>query len=198
MDLDHERLDVYHLALDFLVLASEIIEGLPRGRSHLSDQFSRASLSIVRNLAEGAGKHSKPDKRRYYLTARGSASESAALLDVCCRLKLLEESGHRTGKAMIVRIVSMLIKLAQSCEDARIKSETQPKQRTPDRDHRNVVAESLLVAGSETASLLEQTEGTLDLGARLVQFLVQRELLGSAAIGGDDSVAALVIQTRAK
>jgi hypothetical protein len=24
MDLDHERLDVYHLALDFLVLASEI------------------------------------------------------------------------------------------------------------------------------------------------------------------------------
>jgi len=117
MDLEHERLDVYHLALDFLVLASEIIEGLPRGRSHLSDQFARASLSIVLNLAEGAGKHSKPDKRRYYVTARGSATESAALLDVCCRLKLLDESGHRTGKAMIVRIVSMLIKLAQSCED---------------------------------------------------------------------------------
>jgi hypothetical protein len=49
MDLDHERLDVYHLALDFLVLASEIIEGLPRGRSHLSDQFARASLSIMLN-----------------------------------------------------------------------------------------------------------------------------------------------------
>jgi|GEM_PF-2432416 len=87
----------YHLALDFLVLASEIIEGLPRGRSHLSDQFSRASLSIVLNLAEGAGKNSKPDKRRYYLTARGSATESAALLDVCRRLNLLEESGHRKG-----------------------------------------------------------------------------------------------------
>ena len=117
MELDHERVDVCHLALDFLVLSSEIIEGLPRGRSHLSDQFARASLSSVLNLAEGAGKHSKPDKRRYYLTARGSATESAALLDVCCRLKLLEESGHRTGKAMIVRIVSMLIKLAQSCEE---------------------------------------------------------------------------------
>ena len=64
MDLDHERLAVYQLTLDFLVLASEIIEGLPRGRSYLSDQFGRASLSIVLNLAEGAG--SKPDKRRYY------------------------------------------------------------------------------------------------------------------------------------
>ena len=66
MELDHERLDVYLLALDFLVLASGIIEVLPRGRSHLADQFSRASLSIVLNLAEGAGKHSRPDKRRCY------------------------------------------------------------------------------------------------------------------------------------
>lgn len=117
MQLDHERLDVYDLALQFLVLANGIIEGLPRGRSHLADQFTRASLSIVLNLAEGAGKHSKLDKRRYYLTARGSATESAALLDVCLRLELLNGAGHTTAKAMLVRIVAMLIKLAQSCEE---------------------------------------------------------------------------------
>src|SRR5688572_7684683 len=34
MQLDHERLDVYDLALEFLVLANGIVEGLPRGRSH--------------------------------------------------------------------------------------------------------------------------------------------------------------------
>ena len=116
MMLDHERLDVYHLALEFLVFANGVIEGLPRGRSHLADQFTRASLSIVLNVAEGAGKHSKPDKRRYYLTARGSATESAALLDVCVRLGVLDVTGHKTGKEMMVRIVSMLVKLAQSCE----------------------------------------------------------------------------------
>lgn len=115
--LDHERLDVYHLALDFLVFANGLIEALPRGRSHLADQFTRASTSVVLNLAEGAGKLSRPDKRRYYLTARGSATESAALLDVCLRLKLLDESGHETGKEMVVRIVSMLIRLAQACEE---------------------------------------------------------------------------------
>src|SRR6516225_791672 len=82
MELDHERLDVYQVALDFLVMANGIIEALPRGRSHLADQFTRASTSIVLNLSEGAGKLSKPDKRRYYLIARGSATESAALLDV--------------------------------------------------------------------------------------------------------------------
>jgi len=118
MVLDHERLDVYLIALDFVVFANEVIERLPRGRSHLADQLTRASTSIVLNLAEGAGKLSKPDKRRYYLTARGSATESAALLDVCMRLKLIGETQHRAGKEQIVRVVSMLIKLAMSLEDA--------------------------------------------------------------------------------
>jgi four helix bundle protein len=53
MGFDHERLDVYHLALDFLVFANGVIEVLPRGRSHLADQFTRAATSIVLNLAEG-------------------------------------------------------------------------------------------------------------------------------------------------
>lgn len=117
MVLDHERLDVYAIALDFLVFANEVIERLPRGRGHLADQLTRASTSIVLNLAEGAGKLSKADKRRYYLTARGSATESAALLDVCLRLKLLGEAEHRAGKEMILRVVSMLIKLAMSFEE---------------------------------------------------------------------------------
>ena len=74
MRLDHEGLDVYQQALEFLVVANGIIEALPRGRSHLADQFTRASLSVVLNIAEGAGKHSKLDKRRSYMTARGSAT----------------------------------------------------------------------------------------------------------------------------
>jgi four helix bundle protein len=98
MILDHERLDVYRLALDFLVFANQVLETFPRGRAHFCDQLTRASTSIVLNLAEGAGNHSKADKRRYYLTARGSATESAALRDVLLRLRLLDESGHRTGK----------------------------------------------------------------------------------------------------
>jgi four helix bundle protein len=117
MQLDHEKLDVYHLALDFLVQADAIVEALPRGRGHLADQFTRASTSIVLNVSEGAGRLSKPDKRRYYLTARGSALESAAILDVCVRLQLLDQAGHQAGKELLVRIVSMLIKLAQACEE---------------------------------------------------------------------------------
>ena len=43
--LDHERLDVYGLALDFVVFANAVIEGFCRARSHLAEPFTRASMS---------------------------------------------------------------------------------------------------------------------------------------------------------
>jgi hypothetical protein len=49
------------------------------------------------------------DKRRYYLSARGSATESAALLDVLSRLGLLDETGHQAGKEMLVRVAIPLV-----------------------------------------------------------------------------------------
>ena len=118
MVFDHERLDVYKVALDFLVMADDIVEHLPRGRGHLADQLSRAGTSIVLNIAEGAGKFSKPDKRRYYLSSTGSATECAAILDVCLRLQLISAERHDEGKKMLERIASMLIKLAKNLEGA--------------------------------------------------------------------------------
>lgn len=36
---DHERLDVYKIAIELVVLIDAIIEVLPRGRAYLADQF---------------------------------------------------------------------------------------------------------------------------------------------------------------
>jgi hypothetical protein len=53
MILDHERLDVYRLALDFLVFANQVIETLPRGRSHLCDQLTLVRVvSMLIKLAQ--------------------------------------------------------------------------------------------------------------------------------------------------
>jgi len=98
--------------------------GSPRGlhpawRIH-RQLLSRASLSIVLNIAEGAGKISAADKRRYYLSARGSATESAALLDVLALVKLATESDHRTGNELLIRIVSMLASWLEALRNADI------------------------------------------------------------------------------
>ena len=63
---DHEKLDVYGVAIAFVALAKTIAEDLPRGRAYLADQLQRAATSIVLNIAEGAGERSPADKARFY------------------------------------------------------------------------------------------------------------------------------------
>jgi four helix bundle protein len=111
--LDHEKLDVYHVAVEFVIVADGIVEHLPRGRGYLSDQLQRAALSISLNIAEGAGEYSIDEKARFYRMAKRSATECAGILDVCQRLQLLEEKRYVLGRELLIRIVSMLIKMAQ-------------------------------------------------------------------------------------
>ncbi len=89
--LDHEKLTVYQVAIEFVVLADVIIEHLPRGRAYLSDQLQREGLSIPLNIAEGAGEYSIDEKARFYRMAKRSATECAGILDVCQRLQLVNE-----------------------------------------------------------------------------------------------------------
>ena len=113
MAFDHEKLDVYQLAVEFVSKADELLKELPRGRGYLTDQLQRASLSVVLNIAEGAGKFSPRDKASFYTRARGSAMESAAVLDVCSRLKLINDENLKDNKMILERIVQMLTKLAK-------------------------------------------------------------------------------------
>jgi four helix bundle protein len=104
-------LDVYQIAIEFVVLADGIVEHLPRGRAYLSDQLHRAALSIPLNIAEGAGEYAVEEKARFYRMAKRSATECAGILDVCQRLQLIDEQHQTRGHELIIRIVSMLIKM---------------------------------------------------------------------------------------
>lgn len=83
MAFDFEKFPVYRLALDYAKQAEDLIVqlDLPKN-SRIADQLSRASLSIPLNIAEGAGRYGKADKRHFYITARGSTFECVAILDV--------------------------------------------------------------------------------------------------------------------
>ena len=110
---DHERLEVYRVAIDFLACADEVVAAFPSGRSYLADQLHRASTSIVLNIAEGAGEFSKKDKARFYRMALRSATECAAVIDVCKCLHIGQESHLLAGREMLLRIVAMLIRLVR-------------------------------------------------------------------------------------
>ena len=109
---DHERLEVYQRAVEFVAWAGELLDAdlARRGQSAVK-QLDRASTSIPLNIAEGNGKRSSADRARYLDISRGSALESAACLDVLVARRLLEETRIHAGKVLLTRIVEMPSKL---------------------------------------------------------------------------------------
>ena len=63
-------------------LAIELYQGCQKikAKAVIRDQLERASLSAVLNLSEGAGKPTRPDKRRFYAIAYGSIRETQSIL----------------------------------------------------------------------------------------------------------------------
>lgn len=112
--LDHEKLDVYQRALELLDQIDVIREGLPAGCAYLKDQLDRAAISVVLNIAEGAGEYSPADKHRFYRMARRSATETAAVLDILGRRRLASAEQVRGSKDLLARIVSMLVRMIQA------------------------------------------------------------------------------------
>jgi four helix bundle protein len=112
---DHEKLDVYRTAIEFVGWVGDLIDGpLADCRKSAVNQLDRASTSVPLNIAEGNGKRSPRDRARYLDIARGSALESSACLDVLVARKAItiEQVGY--GKTLLVRIVQMLSKWTNS------------------------------------------------------------------------------------
>jgi four helix bundle protein len=107
--LDAEKLDCYRIALEFQVIAGQLVP--KRGYAELRDQLDRASISIVLNIAEGCGRRSAADKGRFYAMARGSATECAAILDLVGARGLVDDRLRNRARSLLVRIVQMLSRL---------------------------------------------------------------------------------------
>ena len=110
MSFGHERLDVYQAAIEYVGWAYHLCERLKKHRS-AKEQLLRASQAIPLNIAEGNGKATDGDRRRYFETARGSALECGAIQDVLEVCGALSAEENAEAKAALDRIVAMLTKL---------------------------------------------------------------------------------------
>ena len=116
---DHEKLDVYNLALEFATYAYELSKGLSGNDRHARDQMLRASQSIPLKIAEGNGKRPGCNRRRFFEISRGSALECAAILDVIKACRVVESPIAESGKSLLYRIVSMLTRLIELFSEVR-------------------------------------------------------------------------------
>ena len=71
----------------------------------------RAAESILRNIAEGAGRWSGADRAKHYKIARGEAMECAASLDVMKLRKVVSARNYGVAMGLLEGIVGMLTKM---------------------------------------------------------------------------------------
>jgi len=111
---DHEKLEVYRVAVQYADAADSIAAKLKRGNAHVRDQLRRASDSVVNNVAEGAGEFQPAEKARFYRIALRSCTESAATLHTCQRRILADLESVENARLLLKRVVEMLTRLVQS------------------------------------------------------------------------------------
>ena len=112
---DFEKLTVYSKAKEFNHSVSAYLE-----KSAISlakkDQLERAAFSIMLNIAEGSGRFSKLDKRKFYIIARGSAYECVAIFDYLSDRKMLDVNTFESFYNNLEELSKMLYVLIRRLE----------------------------------------------------------------------------------
>jgi four helix bundle protein len=97
--------------LDFSTLTIPAMTKQAGAEGAERDQLVRAAESVVRNIAEGAGRWSDADSAKHYKIARGEAMECAASLDVMRLRKLVAPQQYDRGIRLLEAVVAMLTKM---------------------------------------------------------------------------------------
>ena len=113
---DFEKLEVYQVVKGQDLKVLTLISQSTSIDIYIKDQWKRASISILLNLAEGTGRMSVQDKKHYYTIARGSVFECAAILDLLHEMKIVEEENYKELYAGYEQCSKMLLAMYRSME----------------------------------------------------------------------------------
>ncbi|PJA47425.1 four helix bundle protein [Candidatus Uhrbacteria bacterium CG_4_9_14_3_um_filter_36_7] len=110
---DFEKFPVYQESELFYLEVLKIFQENKISKD-IKDQLKRASMSIVLNIAEGAGKYSKNDKKNFYIISRGSVNECVALLRILKLEKIIDKKQYTILYDKLLNIGKMLSGLINS------------------------------------------------------------------------------------
>jgi four helix bundle protein len=109
-----EELKVYQKALDFLDYVYDQTVRFPQSQAYiLTSQYQRAALSVVLNIAEGAGGTSKEFIRALRI-ARNSVKECVACVTVALRRNYINQKDESATREKLVELSKMLSGLIES------------------------------------------------------------------------------------
>jgi four helix bundle protein len=111
---DFEKLDVYQVVKDQNLKVLTILKVNKKMDPYLMEQWKRASLNILLNLAEGTGRMTDTDKMHYLTIARTSVFESVAILDLLKSMDVIDDPTFQDLYAGYEKSSKMLLGMYRS------------------------------------------------------------------------------------
>ena len=111
---DFRTLKVWEKAHALTLAIYKSTENFPKQEPYaLTNQIQRAAISIPTNIAEGCGKDSDAELKRYFVIAMGSSSELEYLLLLARDLGYLSDENHQILNNDLTEVRRMLNALIQ-------------------------------------------------------------------------------------
>ena len=116
---DFRKLTVWEKAHAFVLLLYKETQAFPSSEQFgLTSQLRRASVSIPSNIAEGGGRNTDAELRRFCEIAMGSASEVEYQIFLCEELGFLSGDQHSLLNSSLVDCKRMLSNFTQTLQQA--------------------------------------------------------------------------------
>ena len=113
---DFQKLEVYKKAQLFHIACNTIARSCKNER-HVKDQLTRASYSIVLNIAEGSGRLSPNDRRHFFTMARASIFECVAIFDMMLLENQINVEQHTQQIQISTELSKMLFTMIKNLSD---------------------------------------------------------------------------------
>ena len=117
LNLSHNKLDVYLLSLKLVKEIYLVTARFPAEEKYvIVSQLRRAAISVCSNIAEGAARRSKQEKKRFYEIARSSAVEIDTQFEIALLLEYVTNIQITAIEQHLESIFRMLSKMIDNLE----------------------------------------------------------------------------------
>jgi four helix bundle protein len=111
----HKDLDVWRVSMELVEEVYRLTAELPNDEKYgLVSQMRRCAVSIPSNVAEGKGRGTTKDYRRFVQHSYGSGAELETQIEICIRLGFFTQNQTVNARSLLDRTMRMLNKLIRS------------------------------------------------------------------------------------
>ncbi len=115
LTLSHKNLEVYKISLKLIEEIYKTTKTFPKEEQYvLVSQIRRAAISVCCNIAEGASRISKAEKKRFYEISRSSLVELDTQFEIAIILKYYEGGKMKELEQYLESTFRMLSKMIEN------------------------------------------------------------------------------------